>query len=132
MSEYLLSEKTIIETIKNNLDGRTGIYNYTFQDVLDDVFNIDEYIIGYEEAEQALQEYGVFDALKEVQQFDLENYGKWVTDYADSEKVANTLAYILANRVFDTCLINAPGFLNFDSELTPQNVKYFKEALNEM
>ena len=130
MTEYF-TETEILETIKNNIDGYEGIEDYTFDDVFNDLFNSDYYIIGYAEAEEALKEYGIFNALDEVQRWDEETYGHWYTDYTNSEAVANTLEYIKAHDVFESILDNAPALIDWDSETNSKNIKAFKEALNE-
>lgn len=128
MTEYFTDDE-IKETLLNNLDGYKGIDSYTFDDVFNDLFNSDYYIIGYKEAEKALQEYGVFKALDEVQQFDVENFGEWNTDYTDPEKVANMLEYIHASEYMQDMLNRAGIYL--DDETTAENVNKLIETLKE-
>lgn len=130
MTEYF-TENEILETIKNNINAYEGLPDYTFEDFFNDLFNTNEYFIGYEKAEDALKEYGVFKALEEVQRWDEETYGEWYTDYTNTEAVANTLEYIHAYDVFDSIITNAPAAIDWDSDLSSENVKAFKEALNE-
>lgn len=101
MTKYF-TDNEIKETLLNNLDGYKDIEDYTFEEVLNDLFNSDYYIIGYREAEAALKEYGIFKALEEVQEFDVETFGEWDTDYTDPEKVANALEYIHASEYMQT------------------------------
>lgn len=128
MTEYFTDDE-IKETLLDNLDGYKGIEDYTFEEVLNDLFNSDYYIIGYKEAADALEEYGVFNALEEVQQFDIENFGHWDTDYTDPEKVANVLEYIHANEYMQTVLVDVGLYL--EDETTPENVNKFIEILKE-
>lgn len=128
MSKYFTDDE-IRETLLNNLDGYKGIEDYTFEDVFNDLFNSDYYIIGYKEAENALKEYGVFKALEEVQQFDVENFGHWDTDYTDPEKVANVLEYIHANEYMQDMLGRA--CLAMYDETTTENVNKFIKTLKE-
>ena len=128
MTEYFTDDE-IRETLLNNLDGYKGIEDYTFEDVFNDLFNSDYYIIGYKEAENALKEYGVFKALEEVQQFDVENFGHWDTDYTDPEKVANVLEYIHANEYMQDMLGRA--CLAMYDETTTENVNKFIKTLKE-
>ena len=128
MTEYFTDDE-IKEILLDNLDGYKGIDSYTFDDVFNDLFNSDYYIIGYKEAEEALQEYGVFKALEEVQEFDVENFGEWDTDYADPEKVANMLEYIHASEYMQDMLNRAGIYL--DDETTAENVNKLIETLKE-
>lgn len=128
MIEYF-TDNEIKETLLNNLDGYKGIEDYTFEDVFNDLFNSDYYIIGYTEAAEALKEYGIFKALEEVQQFDIENFGHWDTDYADPEKVANMLEYIHANEYMQDMLDRAGLYL--EDETTAENVDKLIETLKE-
>lgn len=127
-TEYFTDEE-IKETLLDNLDGYEGINSYTFEDVFDDLFNSDYYIIGYKEAEEALKEYGIFKALDEVQEFDVENFGEWDTDYTDPEKVANALEYIHASEYMRDMLDRAG--LDMSDETTTENVSELIETLKE-
>ena len=128
MSKYFTDDE-IRETLLNNLDGYKGIEDYTFDDVFNDLFNSDYYIVGYQEAADALKEYGIFNALEEVQQFDVENFGHWDTDYTDPEKVANVLEYIHANEYMQDMLGRA--CLAMYDETTTENVNKFIKTLKE-
>lgn len=128
MTEYF-TEDEIKETLLDNLDGYEGIDSYTFEDVFNDLFNSDYYIIGYKEAENALKEYGIFKALDEVQQFDVETFGEWDTDYTDSEKVANMLEYIHASEYMQNMLNEAGLYL--EDETTTENVNKLIKTLKE-
>lgn len=129
MTTEYFTEDEIKETLLDNLDGYEGINNYTFDDVFNDLFNSDYYIIGYKEAENALKEYGIFKALEEVQEFDVENFGHWDTDYTDPEKIANMLEYIHASDYMQNILNEAGLYL--EDETTPENVNKFIETLKE-
>lgn len=128
MTEYF-TDSEIKETLLDNLDGYEGINNHTFDDVFNDLFNSDYYIIGYKEAENALKEYGIFKALEEVQEFDVENFGHWDTDYTDPEKVANMLEYIHASEYMQD-MLNRAG-LDLSDETTTENIDEFIKTLKE-
>ena len=128
MTEYFTDDE-IKETLLNNLDGYKGIDSYTFDEVFDDIFASDYYIIGYKEAAAALEKYGIFKALEEVQRFDVENFGHWDTDYTDPEKIANMLEYIHASEYMQD-MVNRAG-LNMYDETTIENVNKLIETLEE-
>lgn len=129
MTTEYFTEDEIKETLLDNLDGYEGIDSYTFDDVFNDLFNSDYYIIGYRKAEDTLKEYGVSKALEEVQEFDVENFGEWNTDYADPEKVANMLEYIHASKYMQDMLDRAG--LDMSNETTTENVSKLIELLKE-
>lgn len=60
-----------------------------------EVFNTDYYIIGTFEAKQALTQYGVFEAMDKIKEYEESNFGKVITDISDAEKVANMLYYLI-------------------------------------
>lgn len=129
MTTKYFTDNEIKETLLNNLDGYKDIEDHTFEEVLNDLFNSDYYIIGYKEAADALEEYGVFNALEEVQQFDIENFGHWYTDASNPEALANTLEYIHANEYMQDMLDRAG--LELDDETTTENVNKLIKTLKE-
>lgn len=82
----------IIETLKN---GYSGYYC----DLHNEVFNTGYYIIGTHEAKEALEEYGVFEAIEKVQEYEKDNFGEVYTDLSDPEKLINMLYYIIGEDV---------------------------------
>ena len=86
------AREAIIETLKNGYSG-----HYT--DLHNEVFNTDYYIIGRYEAKKALEEYGIWDAIEKVQEYEMDNFGKIYTDLSDPEKLINMLFYIIGEEV---------------------------------
>lgn len=84
------------EGIINCLDG--GYRGY-YSQLHHEVFNTDYYIIGTFKAEEALEDYGVFDAIRKVQTYEKDNFGEVYTDLSDPEKLANMLYYIIGEEV---------------------------------
>ena len=86
------AREAIIETLKN---GYSGYY----ADLHNEVFNTDYYIIGRYEAKKALEEYGIWDAIEKVQEYEMDNFGEIYTDLSDPEKLINMLYYIIGEEV---------------------------------
>ena len=86
------AREAIIETLK---EGHSGYYC----DLHNEVFNTDYYIIGTYEAKKALEEYGVWDAIEKVQEYEKDNLGEIYTDMSDPEKLINMLYYIIGEEV---------------------------------
>ncbi len=82
------AKEAIIEALQ---DGYSGYYC----DLHNEIFNTDYYIIGTYEAKKALEEYGVFDALEKIQEYEKDTFGEINTDLSDPEKVVNMLYYII-------------------------------------
>jgi hypothetical protein len=82
----------IIEALEG---GYTGYYC----DLHNEVFNTDYYIIGTDRAKEALKEYGVFEAIEKVQEYERDNFGEIYTDLSDPEKLLNMLYYIIGEEV---------------------------------
>ena len=85
------SKKEIIEDIVEYLENTGGVYGC---DLHSEVFNTDYYIIGTHKAKEALESYGVFNALNKVQTYEAYNFGEVTTDLSDPEKLSNMLYYI--------------------------------------
>ena len=82
----------IIEALK---DG----YNDYYCDLHHEVFNTSYYIVGTREAKEALEEYGVWDAIEKVQTYEENNFGEVYTDLSNPEKLINMLYYIIGEEV---------------------------------
>ena len=90
----------IIEALQNGYDGY-------YCDLHNEVFNTGYYIIGTYEAKKALEEYGVFDAIAKVQEYEENNFGEIYTDLSDPEKLINMLYYIIGEEVMFEMMNNS-------------------------
>lgn len=85
--------ENIKEIIENEYDGY-------YCDLHNEVFNMEYYIIGRAEAEKALEEYGVFNAIEVVCEYEKDNFGEiMMSDLIEPEKLANMLWYIIGEEV---------------------------------
>lgn len=91
------TRKEALETIRKTLNG----YNNYYCDLQHHAFNEDYYIVGRYVAKKALEEYGVFEAIEEIERYERDNFGEVSTSLSDPEKVANMLWYIIGDNV--TC-----------------------------
>lgn len=82
----------VIEALENGYDGY-------YCDLHNEVFNTDYYIIGTQQAKEALREYDVFEAIDLVQTYEKEQFGEVYTDLSDPEKLINMVYYIIGDRV---------------------------------
>jgi len=95
----------IIEALR---DGYEGYYC----NLHNELFNMDYYIIGTYEAKKALEEYGVFEAIEKVQEYEMDNFGEVYTNLSDPEKVANMLWYIIGEEVLFEIMEDVEEFHN--------------------
>lgn len=84
-----------IEEIKEDIAETLSWYSGCYCDLHNEVFNTNYYIVGTATAKEALEQYGVFNAIEEIQTYEKDNFGEVYTDLGDPEKVANMLYYIL-------------------------------------
>lgn len=84
--------ETIIETLEN---GFTGYYC----DLHGDIFNY-----GVNANIKDLEEYGVFDAIGEIQEYESNNFGEFYTDLSSPSQVANMLYYIIGDKFLNETL----------------------------
>lgn len=95
MAKYF-TKKEALQDLQDTL----AFYDGYICDLHNETFNTDYYIIGTYEAEKALEQYGVFKAIHEIQEYEKDNFGEIYTDLSDPEKIANMLYYIIGYNVF--------------------------------
>jgi len=86
------AREQIIECLK-------GGYSGYYCDLHHEVFNTSYYIIGTYEAKKALEEFGVWDAIAKVREYEMDNFGEVYTDISNPEKLVNMLYYIIGEEV---------------------------------
>lgn len=101
----MTSEKQYF-TVNEALEDILGVlenedYDGQLCDLHHEVFNTDYYIIGTSEAKQALTQYGVFEALEEIQEYEDDHFGKVLTDLSSPERVANMLYYLKGHEAIE-------------------------------
>lgn len=137
--EYFTKDE-ILDELENNIQYYDK--NNCFDDLFNDSFNSDYYIIGTFEAAEALKTFknnidldgyetnldGVFGAINLVIQYERDLIGKVNTEISDPEKLANMVSYIRAENVLNN-ILNSAG-LSIDDEINDKNKKAFMAALN--
>lgn len=113
---------TTTEALEDILDVLESSYNGYMEDLHHEVFNTGYYIIGTYTAKQALTEYGVFDAIEKVQNYEQSNFDAVITELSDPEKLANMLYYIIGEEVINDLELT-------DCDDVEEAIKLVKEAL---
>ena len=115
----------IVEALQ---DGYAGYYC----DLHNEVFNTNYYIVGTYKAKKTLEEYGVFDALEKIQEYEKDNFGEIFTDLSNPEKVVNMLYYIIGEEVIFEMMEGINSFHdNWNNKATDETNKEILEALGE-
>lgn len=78
---------------------REGYYGY-YEDLHDLVFNSDYCVDSEEVALEMLQDYGIFEAIRKIQQYEKDRFGEVTTDLGNPKEVANMLYYIVEKRLY--------------------------------
>ena len=109
-------------------DGR--LLDMEISEIHNEVFNTDYFIIGYYQAEQWLiKNYGIFNAIEKITEYENDNFGEVNTKLDNSESVCNMLVYILGKELMqelDTIQNN------WDKTLTKKLQKQLLKELNEI
>lgn len=91
------------EILSYTIDKIKDLGTFTRTDDLhNEIFNKDYFIIGRYEAEQFLQKIGVFKAIEIVKEYEENNFGKVSTDFSEPEKVCNMYVYIVGEEILNS------------------------------
>lgn len=128
MEDYNLLEDVKGKLVDALLNGY--LVGKEVNEIHNEVFNMDYFVIGYYQAEQYLiQHEGVFSAIGEVQEYEKDNFGETTTDVSSREEVCNMLAYIKGEE-----LLNSLDTIQeyWDDELTEEIQSLILEELNNL
>lgn len=120
-----------IEDIMEYLEDYSGYYC----DLHDAVFNTDYYLIETYLAKEALEEYDVFEAIKLVQTYEMEDFGEVHTDLSNPKKLINMVYYIIGEDVICEMVEDIPEFNDnwnnvADDETNRKIIEKMKERYN--
>lgn len=108
-----LALEMVLEELNNGYEGEVS-------DLHRDVFHSDYYIVGTHAATKALEEYGVFKAIKLVQEYHLAHFGEVFTDFTSPESLATDLMSVIAGEAyFELESVNN----NYDNSFLDEDVK---------
>ena len=120
-----------LEDIKNTLESYTWYYSDLH--LYNEAFNTDYYIIGTYEAEKALDQYGTFEAIRKIQEYENDNFGEVFTDLSDPEKVANVLYYIIGEEAIQELYEYSEAFSENENDFaTAENNDQIIQDINEL
>lgn len=116
---------TIIDAINDN-----RLEDKPVNELHNEVFNTDYFIIGRYEAEQWLiNNGGIFNAIETIKEYEQDNFGVIGTDLSEPEKVCNMYVYILGEEI-----INELETIrnNWDEDFTPELLEELKNELENV
>jgi len=116
---------TIIDAINDN-----RLEDKPVNELHNEVFNTDYFIIGRYEAEQWLiNNGGIFDAIETIKKYEQDIFGVIGTDLSEPEKVCNMYVYILGEEI-----INELETIrnNWDEDFTPELLEELKNELENV
>jgi len=103
MSTIFKSNNITIRAFQTLIDRFADYPGYLRDDYLSDLhnelYNSDYEYIYYSDAVKDLEEYGVFDAIEEVKEYEEFNFGEVNTDFSNPCNVANMLFYIIGEKI---------------------------------
>lgn len=124
MKKEYYTEVEALEDIRNFIIDNYESYNY-YEDLHHNVFNF-----GYHGGLEALEEYGVFKAIGEVQQYEMENFGEVFTDLSEPNSVSDMLWYIIGEDVVYSLDTWSTGLMN--EEDNDKMIKEIDERLDSL
>lgn len=126
MTEQKFTKLEALEDILETLKGYSGY----IEDLHNEVFNTDYYIIGYYKAEEALKnsDYGIFGAIDKIQEYEKNQFGEVNTDLSSSEAVANMLYYIIGEET----LLEVPSLYSYSGYLDEEEKAELIQEIEEM
>ena len=128
-TQTYFTKKQALEDIKETLES----YNSCYRDLHNEVFNTNYYIVGTYEAEKALEQYGTFEAIRKIQEYENDNFGEVLTDLSDPEKIANMLYYIIGNEAIQDLYEYSETFSeNENDSATVENSDKIIQDINEL
>lgn len=122
-----LSRQGKLEIIEMIIDHLYSIEEFTCEhDLHNDIFNTDYFIVGYAKANKWLVDnVGVFNAIKKVHEYEMDQFGELYTELYEPEQVCNMYVYIVAYKIWVS--VNFNEYENV--ELNNNIIKEIEEGL---
>lgn len=114
----------IIDAINDN-----RLNDKPVNEIHQEVFNTDYFIIGRYDAEQWLiNNGGIFSAIETIKNYEQNNFGEVTTDLSEAERVCNMYVYILGEQIiFNSNVLNMTN----EEYATPELLEELKTELDE-
>lgn len=115
----------IIDAINDN-----RLNDQPVNEVHNEVFNTDYFIIGRFEAEKWLiNNGGIFNAVEIIKDYEQDMFGQVNTDFSEAEHVCNMYVYILGEEIINSLRTIQN---NWDEDLSPELLEELKNELENL
>ncbi len=124
---YKKMNTEILDYAKNQIEGLMTTEPYAC-DLHNELFNTDYFIIGKYSASRWLESnVGIFEAIDEIKEYEMDNFGEVGTDLSSAEAVCNMYVYIQGEE-----LLNNSNTLQdkWNDNLTDEDLNNIIEELN--
>lgn len=136
----LQNKEEVLDEILDRVEDYEGSDFDTFEN---EVFNDSERNMYYNEAKDELEKFvsdedldgyettdGVFGAIELIKEYESTEFGEVNTDFSNPCNVANMIDFIRGGNVFGEVMEKAS--LDMDDDISAENLKLFKETVQEM
>lgn len=136
----LQNKEEVLDEILDRVEDYEGSDFDTFEN---EVFNDDERNMYYNEAKDELEKFvsdedldgyettdGVFGAIELIKEYESTEFGEVNTDFSNPCDIANMIDFIRGGNVFGEVMDKAG--LDMDEDISAENLKLFKETVQEM
>ena len=102
-------------------------------DLHHELFNMDYFVIYTSDAIDELNNYGVFNAIERVSEWQQDNFGEVNhKDLTEPGRLMNMLAYIIGDEALNECATLLKAYSNDDEQLSIAQLKAIKKELVEL
>lgn len=136
----LQNKEEVLDEILDRVEDYEGSDFDTFEN---EVFNDSERNMYYNEAKDELEKFvsdedldgyetvdGIFGAIELIKEYESTEFGEVNTDFSNPCNVANMIDFIRGGNVFGEVMEKAS--LDMDDDISAENLKLFKETVQEM
>lgn len=136
----LQNKEEVLGEILDRVEDYEGSDFDTFEN---EVFNDDERNMYYNEAKDELEKFvsdedldgyetvdGIFGAIELIKEYESTEFGEVNTDFSNPCDIANMIDFIRGGNVFGEVMDKAG--LDMDEDISAENLKLFKETVQEM
>ncbi len=113
------------EIAQEAIDRMNDFEGTNIEELHQNLFNNDYYIIGTWSAKQWLIKYDVFECMEMIREYEQDNFGEVNTDLSNPEAIVNMVVYIVGEEVL-SCISMDEGILT-DRKITKMKSKIAKE-----
>ena len=120
----------MLDELKNDIENGANVY---VDDLHHEIYNTSYSINSTKVAREKLLEYGVFEAIKKVVDYEKASFGEVLTDITEPKNLANMLIYILGEEfIYSTDVYSIGGNLVTNEHIDHLTESIKKEILNDL